>query len=387
MPTYGLGNAVGSVGAEGDFGAVDGFQAPPVCTVQPVVSGSAALGSTLTTTDGTFVGTGLGAASRQWYRGAASPISGQTATTYVTAAADYGLGVYCVVTRANAVGSASGTSNAITVTATAPVNTVAGVLSGSSAPGATLTCTSGTWTGSPTITFVYQFYLDGVADGSAGANTRVNQVGDVGKTVTCKPIGTNIVSTVTGTASNGILVAPVVYATWDPAALADHTLSNGNLTDTIVGTNGNWKASSSFQTSGVYIVQILHSTVAANPELYIGARRSAGNYACLIIVNGNTRVYLTGVGQGSPVANFTSGEYSYHVIDLNAGTYTVYRDALTVIGGTYALPTWVAAQSWAMMVSADFGDTEVVTANFGSSALTADGQAIALATGATGWPA
>ena len=86
----------------------------PVNTVAPVISGSTPVGSTLTTTSGTW--TNSPTFAYQWYRGA-TLITSATAATYVTVTADTGLAVTCRVTGTNPVGSAVGISNAITPTA------------------------------------------------------------------------------------------------------------------------------------------------------------------------------------------------------------------------------------------------------------------------------
>jgi surface protein len=88
----------------------------PVNTVAPVISGSTPVGSTLTTTDGTWTGTPTPTFTYQWYRGASS-IGGATASTYVTIIADTSLAVTCQVTGTNIGGSATATSNSITPTA------------------------------------------------------------------------------------------------------------------------------------------------------------------------------------------------------------------------------------------------------------------------------
>ena len=53
----------------------------PVNTASPVVSGTAVVGQTLSTTDGTWTGTAPITYSYQWYRGA-TLISGATNNTY-----------------------------------------------------------------------------------------------------------------------------------------------------------------------------------------------------------------------------------------------------------------------------------------------------------------
>jgi len=87
---------------------------PPVNVVAPVVSGTAVIGQTLTTTDGTWTGTTPITYTYQWQRNG-SPILGATSSTYLLVYADVGTNVRCVVTATNAIGSASANSNAITV--------------------------------------------------------------------------------------------------------------------------------------------------------------------------------------------------------------------------------------------------------------------------------
>ena len=82
----------------------------PVNTVAPVVSGTATVGSTLTTTNGTWLGAPAPTFTYQWQRGV-SNISGATSSTYVVQLADVGNTLRCVVTGTNAVGSASANSN------------------------------------------------------------------------------------------------------------------------------------------------------------------------------------------------------------------------------------------------------------------------------------
>ena len=90
------------------------YSAAPVNAVAPVVTGTATVGSTLTTTNGTWSGSPTPAFTYQWQR-VTTNISGETASTYVIQSADVDKTVRCVVTATNAVGAASANSNAITV--------------------------------------------------------------------------------------------------------------------------------------------------------------------------------------------------------------------------------------------------------------------------------
>jgi hypothetical protein len=70
-----------------------------------------------------------------------------------------------------------------------PVNTVSPTISGSLTTGSTLTCTTGTWTGSPSLT--YQWLRNYVPISGATASTRNITAEDAGRMITCVVTGTN----------------------------------------------------------------------------------------------------------------------------------------------------------------------------------------------------
>ena len=85
----------------------------PVNTVAPVISGTAVVGQTLTTTNGTWTNS-PSSYSYQWKRGGVN-ISLATSSTYVLVAADAGTNITCEVTATNSAGSATATSNTLSV--------------------------------------------------------------------------------------------------------------------------------------------------------------------------------------------------------------------------------------------------------------------------------
>jgi hypothetical protein len=123
--------------------------AAPVSVVAPTISGSAVSGSVLSvSSNGTWSGYPSPTFAYQW-QNAGVDIDGETGSTYTTVAGDVGDAITVVVTATNSEGSASASSNAITVTAApvAPENTVAPALSGTATVSNTLTSSTGTWTG------------------------------------------------------------------------------------------------------------------------------------------------------------------------------------------------------------------------------------------------
>ena len=81
----------------------------PVNIVAPAVTGTATVGQTLSTTDGTWTGAPAPTFAYQWQR-ATTNISGATSSTYVVQLADVGNTIRCVVTATNPLGSASANS-------------------------------------------------------------------------------------------------------------------------------------------------------------------------------------------------------------------------------------------------------------------------------------
>lgn len=83
----------------------------PVNSVAPAITGTATVGQTLTTTNGTWTGVPTVTYARQWYADG-EVIEGATATTRVLAAGEEGKVITVVVTATNAAGSVQATSNA-----------------------------------------------------------------------------------------------------------------------------------------------------------------------------------------------------------------------------------------------------------------------------------
>jgi hypothetical protein len=152
-----------------DFASIGGGGSPPAPpSVAPAVTGTTTVGQTLSTTDGTWAGGPT--ITYQWQRdghgdGVAANIGSATANTYVSVDADNVCKVRCAVTATNASGSTVAYSNWTNpIEEPQPVNTVAPTLSGSTAPGGTLICSTGTWTGMGGYLplYTYQWQVAGV---------------------------------------------------------------------------------------------------------------------------------------------------------------------------------------------------------------------------------
>lgn len=135
----------------------------PVDTVLPKISGTVKDGSTLNAGQGTWTGLGPITYSFQWERcndkgEACANVASATESTYEAGHEDVGSKLRVAVTATNSAGSGSATSAATaTVEPLAPSNTVLPEISGEAEDGQLLTVSSGTWTGTPPLSYTYQW--------------------------------------------------------------------------------------------------------------------------------------------------------------------------------------------------------------------------------------
>jgi hypothetical protein len=106
---------VGSVFHEG----VASFSEPPAGTAAPAISGTPAVGQTLSCSQGAWSGTMPQSYAHQWLRDGVA-IGGATATGYTVTSADAGHALSCRVTASNLGGGASATSAPVDVPAANP---------------------------------------------------------------------------------------------------------------------------------------------------------------------------------------------------------------------------------------------------------------------------
>jgi hypothetical protein len=202
---------------------------PPSNTSLPVITGTAAVGQTLMTSDGTWNGNPT-SFTFQWLRCPASggqpdgsdcaEISGATTASYAPATGDIGFTLRSQVTAINTDGQVKATSNATAVVTpqSGPPNTSPPTISGTATVGSTLTANAGTWTGTG-ITFTYQ-WLSCDASGAncspiTGATTTKYVIAneDVGHTLRVAVTGTDATGPRTVTSAQ---TATVTAATSPP---------------------------------------------------------------------------------------------------------------------------------------------------------------------------
>ena len=198
----------------------------PVTPVGPALlsspaapSGNVVVGDTLATGNGTWNGTPVIGFTYQWQdcdgTGAnCTSIPSATGATYTVQAADVGSTVECVVTATNGGGSASVTTPPTVVAIAAQAPTVASPptasAGGEPAVGVPYYAASGSWNGTPTITFTYQWFA---CDSTGTVCTAI--VGATGTTyvLTAADVGQFLQVQVTATNSGGTAVASSNLAT------------------------------------------------------------------------------------------------------------------------------------------------------------------------------
>jgi len=202
-------------------------QAAPSNTAEPVISGTAAVGQTLTSTDGTWSNSPTSFVY-QWLRCPASggasdgsdcaSIGGATTASYVVASGDLGFTLRIRVTAINADGQAAVASNptAVVVAQAGPPNTQPPTISGDTTVGSTLTANPGSWTGS-SITFTYQWRR---CDASGNNCTSISGATNTTYVIASGDAGSTLRVAVTGkdaTGGNTVVSAQTAVVTTAPA--------------------------------------------------------------------------------------------------------------------------------------------------------------------------
>lgn len=187
----------------------------PADIAAPRVVGTPAVGEPLTCEKGTWTGVPAPTYGYVWVRDQGMPdeeaVSSTTSSTYTPAPEDRGHSLSCDVTATNSEGSASRTTERVVVAAdaggTPPANETAPTVSGEPAPGAPLTCSEGTWSGSPAPTVAYQWLRDGSPIASATSSAYLVVEADRGHALSCSVTAINDEGIASAT-SSGVLEIP-----------------------------------------------------------------------------------------------------------------------------------------------------------------------------------
>jgi hypothetical protein len=104
-----------------------------------------------------------------------------------------------------------------------PVNTASPVITGNTEAGSTLTTTNGTWTGTPPLTFGYQWYRGTTSISGQTTNSYVTQPADIGQSITCQVTGSNAGGSI-------VVTSNIITPTHTPTVLIDTNNFNEFIT-------------------------------------------------------------------------------------------------------------------------------------------------------------
>ncbi len=179
----------------------------PVNTSIPTIGGTAAFGSTLTASAGTWTGTPAPTYTYQWEQCDASgescsAIPGATSSSYTVQAGDVGATLDVIVTATNSSGSGQATSATTPLVGIGggPSNSTPPSIGGSPQVGSTLTVANGAWSGSGTLQYLYEWDR---CNAQGAACTPIEGANDQTYVVTSADSGSRIRASVTATDDNG----------------------------------------------------------------------------------------------------------------------------------------------------------------------------------------
>lgn len=169
----------------------------PTASAPPTISGTPLAGQTLTEAHGAWTNAPTGY-SYQWADcdgagDACAAIPGATGQTQVVGAGEIGHTLRVFETATNAGGSSSAAGSGPTgIVPAPPVSTSQPKLSGSALVGGTLSCTTGTWTGTEPIAYTYAWLGDGTLIAGATGPTHKLAITDEAQAVKCEVTAANV---------------------------------------------------------------------------------------------------------------------------------------------------------------------------------------------------
>jgi len=319
------------------------------------ISGTAAVGQTLTAAAGTWGP--VPTLTYAWLRDGVA-ISGATATAYTVVSADLGTKLTVTVTGTLAgYTTASATSAATATVASGAFTTTTPTVNGTMQVGSTLNVVPGTWTPAPT--FTYQWYRDGVAISGATASTYTLVAADQGTKVTVVVTGNATGYATTSVASvAGASVAAGVFTTVVPTVSGTAVVGG-----VLVADPGTWTPAASFTyswlragtaisgaTSATYVV----TTADLGAQLSVKVTGTKTGYTTASVTSANTSAVAAGSFSATPVPTISGTAAVGSTLTAAAGTWTPtpsgftwawYRDGVAISGATSATYALVAADS------------------------------------------
>ena len=174
------------------IGTANVTAAPSIASA--TITGTAAVGDTLTAVASGVDGVPSPAATYQWFEGS-TPIGGATSSTYVVQSSDLGDSIVVTITETNGVGTAASATSTGSANVTAEPSITSALISGTPEVGDTLTAVASGVSGTPSPTATYQWYEGSTEISGATLSTY---------TVPSADLGVSISATITETNASGL---------------------------------------------------------------------------------------------------------------------------------------------------------------------------------------
>lgn len=222
-------------------------KAPPANTVAPSIGGTTTDSNALTGANGTWTGTSPITYARKWLRCDATgagclPIASQTGATYTLTPADVDRTLRLEVTATNPDGTTTTASAPTAQIAPLPPSfTAAPAVTGTTREGQVLSASTGTWKGTPALTYSWQWHRcsGAVCDAITGATNQTYRLtpDDVGKTMRAVVQASNDGGAVTAWSPSSGVVTAGPPANTAPPEISGALARDGQLWS---GTLGGW---------------------------------------------------------------------------------------------------------------------------------------------------
>lgn len=210
----------------------------------------------------------------------------------------------------------------------APANIVQPSLVGNGAVGSVVTCNQGTWSGSPSPTFSYDFRVNGISVQSGASNTYKPLIGDDTKTLTCLVTATNTQGSASEGTSNSLVIGTAPSNTVAPVISGTNTFgstlttTDGTFTGTAPITyTYQWRRGGlpiAGQTASTYVIGASDSLAAITCE--VTATNSYGFDS--EVSNTITVANFAPVNTVAPTVSPSGTQITGTVITASVGTWT-----------------------------------------------------------------
>jgi hypothetical protein len=228
----------------------------------------------------------------------------------------------------------------------APINDIAPVVSGLLTTGSTLSCTTGTWSVAPTITYAYQWRRGGVDIVGATSSTYVLVVADMYNNIDCLVTATNAFGS--GQAPSNSVFASEEFSDvfganylfdWNPDVSASLSTSSGAVNSIAsVGLN-----TAAFTQTGAARPQLVANQINGKPVIrfdgatsFMAIASSTALFNFLHNATGGTVIIVlkaAGAGTGRRVMGNRSGNAVG--LDINSGSEVTITNMNTIFIRTY----------------------------------------------------